>query len=564
MTYVLSLLSPVQLRRVQPVEIVLLSSDASSSSSSAPQRLNHYAQSLPSLVAKDAPPEYEIQVAVSQSWSAALRLPHTASPHDIDAALLPLSPQTTGTEVEAEAVAPFTLPTLRFFLIPAPAMSSSSSSPVPSWYMGEHHHGWRFLPSLSEAELQTATEQLTQLLQHLLSFHRNASSDPRVLKYSTAYRLSFTLLTALPEPAAFGWDFESASQQLLEPLLSSLSHILSLSVDSQSLQYADIIPRPTFSSSTSCPALLNGSVQFIRADQLRNFVGSTRWNVASPLVMEAVELVAFVPKQDDRPLVVRGDGDDAESFIVPQWGAVLIVNSPEGVERGGGRGAAIAAGGRQTVQPLDDEAMLSVMERFIAIIRILLGLQGELQQPSPPSSSSSASAPAFTLLPAASALADWEQSALLSRFVSLSVQSVLHDLRGLYQLVDSVPHMPVSDDIAALVATTIAHMGELLHSCSTHRYAHCGQAAIAASSSSHAAFYAHSLLPSLYFPEEHLYAVYAPLFLPISLPVIAALLARLRQWRQARRKGKGSVAVVEEKEQRLYQSSANTESTKQE
>jgi len=44
------------------------------------------------------------------------------------------------------------------------------------------------------------------------------------------------------------------------------------------------------------------------------------------------------------------------------------------------------------------------------------------------------------------------------------------------------------------------------------------------------------MLPLLYFPQEHKYAVYTPLFGPVAVPLVVGLLKELKEWREARKK----------------------------
>lgn len=57
------------------------------------------------------------------------------------------------------------------------------------------------------------------------------------------------------------------------------------------------------------------------------------------------------------------------------------------------------------------------------------------------------------------------------------------------------------------------------------------------------------MLALLYFPAEHKYAVYTPLFASVAVPLVAAAVRELRAWRQAKKeaarrkeKGKGRMA----------------------
>lgn len=44
------------------------------------------------------------------------------------------------------------------------------------------------------------------------------------------------------------------------------------------------------------------------------------------------------------------------------------------------------------------------------------------------------------------------------------------------------------------------------------------------------------MLALLYFPDEHKYAVYTPLFGPVAVPLLVALLKEVRQWRRERKR----------------------------
>lgn len=44
------------------------------------------------------------------------------------------------------------------------------------------------------------------------------------------------------------------------------------------------------------------------------------------------------------------------------------------------------------------------------------------------------------------------------------------------------------------------------------------------------------MLALLYFPAEHKYAVYTPLFAPVAVPLIVTALREFKAWREERRK----------------------------
>ena len=144
------------------------------------------------------------------------------------------------------------------------------------------------------------------------------------------------------------------------------------------------------------------------------------------------------------------------------------------------------------------------------------------------------------LLPSpSSGVSAWELDLLASRVVRSNLRESVAMLRGLYALLESVPHMPVSTHIRQLVETTLAARDECRERLRGSDWIGAGRASQRAVRAASQAFFHPDMLPALYFPDEHLYAVYLPLFLPITVPLLAALLKLL-----ATKKKKTTTKVV--------------------
>lgn len=52
------------------------------------------------------------------------------------------------------------------------------------------------------------------------------------------------------------------------------------------------------------------------------------------------------------------------------------------------------------------------------------------------------------------------------------------------------------------------------------------------------AYFNPTMLALLYFPDEHKYAVYTPLFGPVAVPLLAALFKEWKEWKERKRKAK--------------------------
>ena len=426
-----------------------------------------------------------------------------------------LTPPTQSPPLPASAA--ISLPPLHVLLF---ERADAADAFVDRWYMGRHRHAFSFIYQLNDqSALGKSLERLTQLLQHILSFHTSDPADTRQWTYSPSLHLSCTLLTSLPSPHTYTWPFTAVAQHTLRPFIRALPPLLEVTVDGQSVQYADIAPNAVQVKSGD-----GLSVWQVSSEELRHFVGNTRWNVESVLHLETIDLVAYIPPPYQRPLFVRqhkrakqpNDGThssaEADGFIVPRWGAVTFVNSDLEDSRN------VSA----QVAELSAAVTQHVMARFVGLVRIMLALPDGIHP-------NAAALSSFVLLPSPVGLAEWEYYALFSRLLSLSLLTTLRNLQGLYDLVASVRHMPVSAAIAEQSERAVAHARLAASQCAASEWTECGHSARAAIVSAHDAFYAESLLPSLYFPDEHLYAVYLPLFLPITMPVLGALLARLRR-----------------------------------
>lgn len=146
----------------------------------------------------------------------------------------------------------------------------------------------------------------------------------------------------------------------------------------------------------------------------------------------------------------------------------------------------------------------------------------------------------------------WELDLLGSRLVSSNLAVSARVLRSLTDLLAQVPHMPVSEEIAQIMRRTIEARQDTLDRLAAGDWPGAGRASQEALHCAHRAFFHPDMLPALYFPDEHLYAVYLPLFLPITVPIIAAIAKILANSTEKERKRKQDKAREE-------QMSANSE-----
>jgi phosphatidylinositol glycan class S len=53
--------------------------------------------------------------------------------------------------------------------------------------------------------------------------------------------------------------------------------------------------------------------------------------------------------------------------------------------------------------------------------------------------------------------------------------------------------------------------------------------------SAETAFFDKTMVSLLYFPSEHIFAMYMPFFVPSAIPIIAAIVEQVKLWKAARK-----------------------------
>ncbi|PLW43729.1 hypothetical protein PCANC_19419 [Puccinia coronata f. sp. avenae] len=347
--------------------------------------------------------------------------------------------------------------------------------------------------------------KVKELLQHIAPLPSSSSStqarDSRVIKYSSQLKLVFSLMNEDCTQPSFvrSWSIKHAIELYLEDLLASLSPLHNLTCHTQILQHSPLAFEPTFISNGGQPTYL------VEEEELKAFINDADWNLASSVTMEPViNFVLWVPSPAHRPFKIRrtdGTLDVDGSFIRPQWGSVVIYNPDD---------SALAALG---------EPRLGVAElaRPMKIFRHHL----------------------LSLLGVADALDTPEQRTLAldaivrRRIVENSLEAI-NSIQVIVNLITDQTNMRVSKQVQNQVKGSLAslkHAQEELMKADGSLW----KAAVHADESktlSSTAFFSPTMLSLLYFPDEHKYAIYTPLFGPVLVPLIIALIKELKSRRK--------------------------------
>ena len=343
--------------------------------------------------------------------------------------------------------------------------------------------------------------------------------------------LSFSLYNAKQLPSNFytTWDFSSFERRYLKPFISALSSSsIRLETQSQVMLFGE-------PSKIKGPWSDERGAYLIRESKLTEWMsswsrlnsgslGSSRSvNIAIP--PHLLHFVAYVPPADQHPLCILSkqstiDELTRRSFFVPSWGGVHIINISRSKNDSG-----------QLPLPRDELHLLAMA--FITHLRALLGL-------SSPGSYPLYKTIKLVLVPSSTrGISEWEVDALTRRRVTHNLESIARSLRSLSLTVEQIPRLEMPDEIGDLVAEALDLLGRIRGvddlEASYGSVVHWAQEA---SGKAEQAFSNPAVLAQLSHPESHDLGVYMPLFLPLAITILGAIVREVKYLRGRSRKVK--------------------------
>lgn len=317
----------------------------------------------------------------------------------------------------------------------------------------------------------------------------------RSLGYAETYHLAFSLFT--PESQPSSWDVEAASQEALGPLLEAFASISKFTVDTQVQIYAE-------SSPTAPPPEYDESqaAWMLKEEDLSAFINAAEWPLSPSIgAGPTISFILYVPSPSQHPLFVSEDR--ASSWIIPQWGGVVLLNPPLVNST-----SAADNGAYQLSNPahLSQEDLRSAFSIFSHQLLALLGM------------------------PATPTSLRLRLQALTRIHVASLLLSASTTMGSLARLTESLPSIPIPATVAASVSTTLSHLSSACRLLHQGRFTAALASARVAEAEAERSFFEKSMVGQVYFPDEHKVAVYLPLLGPIGVPLIVGLLKELKRW----------------------------------
>ncbi|WVR09020.1 hypothetical protein IAU60_006080 [Kwoniella sp. DSM 27419] len=379
----------------------------------------------------------------------------------------------------------------------------------------------------------------------------------RALKYSPNITLSFVLLN---EDAAEGnyvrdWDIEDAIRDHIMPHIQPLQQVYNFTIESQVLYHAPLAFEPTYATVPSTgrneqiPAAIEAATEgdeaaeevakelideeinkgwLIDEEMMKVFVNSERWSLDSGSTNNPVlRFLLYVPKETHRPMRLA-TSDTALSFLIPQFGGVVILNPPPSLPS--------AEAFHLTLPSLAPSFHLFAQHLYSLLALPTLLETNKIHAPP-------ASSPRLPRSPLWQGITPWQVYQVYLSRGRENVEEAVKTLVGIKRLVAKIREMKVGEGVRGKVNGAVQRLEQLSSDQSALSNFVLARDAVGLAN---AAFFDPSMMGLLYFPDEHKFAVYTPLFAPIAVPLILGLLKELLAWKKRRSAGRAGLSPMVE------------------
>ncbi|KAL8909149.1 MAG: hypothetical protein Q9171_005154 [Xanthocarpia ochracea] len=317
---------------------------------------------------------------------------------------------------------------------------------------------------------------------------RLASRATRALKYAPTYHITISLFSPNAWPSS--WDIESAITEYFAPLLDSAAIISNFTIDTQTQLYA------SFSTSVQEPQYdADRGAWTLREQDLSSFINAAEWPLSPSIgAGPTLNFIIYVPDSSTTPLIIKDS--QATSWLIPQWGGVMILN-PSSSSRRNVAGASNLS--KEDIQPA-----------LLVFSHQLLSFLGAPQSP-----------PSIPL-----------QLQTLTRVRAASLfQSASSTMGSLARLTVALPSIAIPETVSTAVEITLDHLEATCTALKDGRFDAALEHAKTAEMAAERGFFEKSMVGQVYFPDEHKVAVYLPLLGPVGVPLVMSALKELkRMW----------------------------------
>jgi len=322
----------------------------------------------------------------------------------------------------------------------------------------------------------------------------------RPLKYHKGVHLSFGLLCG-GHACSWASSVRQAVAQFVEPLVQDIALLGPFSVSTEVQYFA---PMAVASKPTA-----DGQARAIEHSRLANFVNQREWTLASAADdLPPVHYVIYVPQPQEQPLYLLDDGGQPlpnNAFAVPGWGGVVVHNSNNNSD-------------------LDMDTLRGSLAVFVTQLRQLLDIAPLTARPH--------SVAGMTTAGAGKGVSVWERDRAVRLRTRHDIAQTMDTLHSLHSMLEKITNIVVEDHVGRKWRAALAGVVAANSLYGKGHYDDACTEAAAAVAAAEEAFFDPTMVAQVYFPEEHKYAIYTPLFLPTIVPVVVSLVTALSRLRR--------------------------------
>ncbi|GAB6030053.1 hypothetical protein CHUAL_005736 [Chamberlinius hualienensis] len=404
-------------------------------------------------------------------------------------------------------------------------LSKHSSLLRSKMYIGVHRNVFIKKSNDMSSDILSAFNTIVNPSQLQQSFNRlihrqltTSDADKESMKSvfsSSAVDITFTLF--LPEASLVdvSWDIESAVNEYLQPFAKTFEPVLNFNTRSQIFYLTKLDIRTKLDGKTK---------QYILStDQLPHLINPIEVKLGSHVTMNpSLNFVVYVAPSFQTPLQMVDSFDipsPLNSMLIHRWGGFMIYNIDQS---------------KSEQRTIDMQHVFGV---FLLQLRTLLGI---------PHRENSESEIHFGALNQ-TLIRQWEfDSAIRMRLVE-NLLKATSTLNSLAQLLEKISNIVIADHVGQQIFDATNFISQSYAALSESDIARAFQYSKNAVVSSEVAFFDPSMLALLYFPEDQKYAIYVPLFLPMSIPIVLSI-KFIFNWVKKRREARSDQSSIENKD----------------
>ncbi|XP_064620576.1 GPI transamidase component PIG-S-like isoform X2 [Lineus longissimus] len=331
----------------------------------------------------------------------------------------------------------------------------------------------------------------------------------RATKSNPNYDVTFTMLNPQPDIMDVRWAVQQEIDTYMGPFIKTLSDFIGITIKSQILHYTQVTFRPHRDDGKG--------EYYLKQDDIPGLINPIEREITSFVSNNPnINFVIYIPTRSKSPLYFRdqkGKNLPTNAILSPRWGGLIIKNIP-------------SPSNTTKLPALVNLDMKEILDICISQLRLLLGIETSY-----PNLDVTFQEPDNT------GIALWELDFWLRKRAIENTALATSTLSSLSDLLGQISNIVINDDIGEEVATAVHSIENSLEFLKENKLRDGFLTSRQATLASEKAFFDESLLELLYFPDDQKFAIYIPLFLPISLPVIMTMLQAIK-WMRGEKKNK--------------------------